>query len=373
MLFIDNDTVRRVLSISDVIESQEEVFKGLLTRDSVHRGRIDVYVPTGREDDYYRWGTMEGASKTLGVHAIRMKSDIVSWPRDEDGNYTTEEKYCVEPGTYCGLIMLFSTRNGEPLALINDGHLQHMRVAAGAGIGAKYLSRASSEVVGMFGSGGMARDYLRAFLAVRPSIRKVKVYSPTRANRERYAREMGAELEIEIEPVDRPEDVVPGADIVSTCTDTMQPVVFGDWLEPGQHVTNLGGYEWHPSVFERADIVLRNGIGNFIARDDEQRVEIGRGHSPGAFIAGSDAEVERLPPARPSRHNSGGDRIPTFVDLVAGNTPGRTEDSQITAYIVGGYQGLQFAAAGAVAYRRAREEGLGRELPTEWFLQDIRD
>ena len=63
--------------------------------------------------------------------------------------------------------MLFSTRNGEPLAIINDGHLQHMRVGGGAGLGAKYLARPDAHVVGMIGSGGMARTYLSAFASVR--------------------------------------------------------------------------------------------------------------------------------------------------------------------------------------------------------------
>ena len=119
MLFINNDVVRQVLNIGDAINSQDTAFRGLVDGGSIHRPRIDVYVPTGREDDYYRWGTMEGASRDLGVFAIRMKSDITFWPEDEQGNWT-EDKYCVEPGTYCGLVMLFSTRNGEPLAMINS-------------------------------------------------------------------------------------------------------------------------------------------------------------------------------------------------------------------------------------------------------------
>ena len=241
MLFIDNQTVQQILTIGDAIDSQDTAFRGLVDGAAIHRPRIDMYVPTGREDDYYRWGTMEGASRDLGVLAIRMKSDVVSWPEDENGNWT-EEKYCVEPGTYCGLIFLFSTVNGEPLAIINDGELQHMRVGAGGGLGTRYLAREDSRVVGMLGSGGMARTYLKAFCNERP-IEKVRVYSPTKRNREAYAAEMMDLLDIDIEPVDDPESAVRGADIVSTCTDAMRPVFNGEWLEPGMHVTNLGGYE----------------------------------------------------------------------------------------------------------------------------------
>jgi alanine dehydrogenase len=112
-----------------------------------------------------------------GIFAIRMKSDVITWPRDEKGNWT-EEKYCIQPGTFCGLIFLFSTMNAEPLAIINDAHIQHMRVGGGAGLGVKYLSRADSHVVGMLGSGGMAQTFLEAFRAVR-DIQRVKVFSLT--------------------------------------------------------------------------------------------------------------------------------------------------------------------------------------------------
>jgi len=64
---------------------------------------------------------------------------------------------------------------------------------------------------------------------------------------------------------------------------------------------------------------------------------------------------------------------PTFTDLVSGASPGRTAPSDITVYINSGNQGLQFAAVGSVVYNKAKAAGMGRELPTEWFLQDIRD
>jgi ornithine cyclodeaminase/alanine dehydrogenase-like protein (mu-crystallin family) len=80
-----------------------------------------------------------------------------------------------------------------PLAIINDGILQHMRVGGCAGLGVKYLAREDASVVGIFGSGGMARSYLEAFHEVR-KLKKVKVYSPTKSNREAYAKEMSAKL-----------------------------------------------------------------------------------------------------------------------------------------------------------------------------------
>ena len=74
-------------------------------------------------------------------------------------------------------------------ALINDGYLQHMRVGADSGIGAKYIAREDAEVVGMIGSGGMARSHVESFLLAR-RIKKIQVYSPTKENREAYAKEI---------------------------------------------------------------------------------------------------------------------------------------------------------------------------------------
>ena len=326
-------------------------------------------MPAERPDGYYRWGTMEGASDALGVFAIRMKSDVLYWPRDERG-FWKEEKYCVEPGTYCGLIFLFSTRDGEPLALLNDGILQHMRVGGGAGLGVKYLSRPDSQTVGMLGSGGMARTYLEAFAAVR-DIRSVKVFSPTKANRERYAEEMSAKLELDVRAVDRPEAAVENVDIVAACTNAMEPALKGEWLSPGQHVTDVRG-ELDAAVFERADVTVRQGVSH--SRPGGDARSMGEGFNRGDYIGGTDEQKQRLPArlrdARPA--SEGGADVPTFNDLASGAVARASRD-QITLYLNTGNQGLQFAAVGAAVYEKAKAEGRARELPTEWFLQDIRD
>ena len=69
MLFIDNDLVTRLLSMKETIEVQEQAFRALDTGLAIHRPRIDMYAPAGRPDGYYRWGTMEGASRKIGVFA----------------------------------------------------------------------------------------------------------------------------------------------------------------------------------------------------------------------------------------------------------------------------------------------------------------
>ncbi len=366
MLLIDNEAVAAVLDMPSCIEAQEAAFRRIPDGGAAFRGRIDMYAPCERPDGYYRWGTMEGYND--GILAIRMKSDVVTWPRDETGR-RTEDKYCVEPGTYCGLIFLWSALNGEPLAIVNDGVLQHMRVGGGAGIGVKHLSRPDSAVVGMLGSGGMARTYLEAICAVR-SIAGVRVYSPTRANRERYAAEMSGRLSVPVSPVDSARAAVAGADIVASATDSMEPTFDAAWLEPGMHVTNLGPDEVGPQALARFDVKIRQGVPG-IRLPESERMQPGIGHSPMAVLAGTEAELQRLPPRR--ENDIYLEAFPTYCDLVAGRAPGRTDAEQITFYQNTGFQGLQFSSVGGLVYRRAREAGLGRELPTEWFLQDIRD
>ncbi|HTI87965.1 MAG TPA: ornithine cyclodeaminase family protein [Alphaproteobacteria bacterium] len=367
MLFISNPDVERLLSMKEAIKVQEEAFKGLETGASIHRPRIDMYAPSKTvADGYYRWGTMEGWYD--GIFAIRMKSDLITWPRHGNGSIT-EEKYSVQPGTFCGLIMLFSSDNAEPLAMINDGVLQHMRVGAGAGIGAKLLARKNASTVGMLGSGGMAETFLAAYCEVRP-IKKVKVFSPTKANRESFAKRMSERHNIEVAPVDSAREAVKGVDILSTNTDSMVPTFEADWIEPGMHVGMLGPCEISPAAEKRFDVSIRQGVGG-LKMPETDRIKMEIGMSPLAYIGGTKEEMKRLPEKTPG--SGFGGNWPDFCDLTFGRAKGRTKDEQVTFYHNMGNQGLQFAAVGGLVYRKAKAEQGIRSVPTEWFVQDIRD
>lgn len=67
------------------------------------------------------------------------------------------------------------------------------------------------------------------------------------------------------------------------------------------------------------------------------------------------------------------EKYPTLLDLLTDKVAGRTSSDQITSFINSGTQGLQFASVAGMVYQLARERAIGRELPTEWFVQDIRD
>ncbi len=359
MLMLNNEDVARVLDIPACIEAIEEAYKELAVQHAVNLpegGRMDVAVPSpGPEQDRaYVWGAMAGIVRSRNMFALRMKSDITySLPQPDGG--LTNDKFCVEPGTYCGLVMLFSTENAEPLAIMTDGVIQHARVASTSAVAAKYLARPGSVSLGIVGSGGMARTHAEAFASVLPIVR-IRVFSPNREHREAYAEEMRAKLEIDVQAVDRPEDAVVGSDVVSGCTDSMQPVVLNDWVSEGMHLTCVLPREMEEGIAERCDVVVRHLNGGasrvWAATEEELAGRKSYDQSKG-LVARTD--------------------LPTLTDLVTGGTPGRTSPDQITYYHNVPGSAVQFAATGALIYEAARAAGVGHEIPTDWFLQDIRD
>ena len=381
MLFLNNDDVQKVLTMKDCIrvleEGQIEAARGELAA----RPRIDTIAPTRVPERFYRWGTMEGTSKALQTHAIRMKSDVVYWPKTE--GRIVEEKFAGRPGLFCGLVFLFDTSTGEPLALMQEGYLQHLRVGGRNAIGVKHLARKDAHMVGMLGSGGMARSHLMAFCAVRP-VDRVTVYSPTKEHREAYADEMETALEIRVEPVSSAREAVAGADIVSTCTNSMDHILFGDMLEPGMHITSVG-QELADDVPPRIDVTLGgDGRARTFRGQPIPAIPDGGGAAV-VYAAANDEELQQVEEAAGMRYTQKGHpperlkaRSVSLGDLIAG-APGRLSDAEISSSSGirggggGGSQGIAFVTVGRLVYDLAREKGLGMELPTELFLQDIRD
>jgi ornithine cyclodeaminase/alanine dehydrogenase-like protein (mu-crystallin family) len=366
-LFINNEAVAKVLTMRDTIDALENAYRQVVSKEAVCRPRVDIQIPTSDPNRVYQWGTMEGGSQS-GYFAIRMKSDVIF--EQEYNGAVTQEKYCQRPGRFCGLILVTSTRTGEPLAFINDGVLQHMRVAADGAIGVKYMSRANSNVVGMLGSGGMARTHMEAFRCVR-EVKKLQVYSPTPTHREEFAQEMRQAHGIDVRVCDDPREVYRGADIVAALTDSAMPVLNGEWIEPGTHVVNIGGRTPDAATLAKVDLYLR--FGNAPPPWGHPGMALEDEYITYAAQPGQDA------PFRQKRAGLRGhgavlpDRMITFKDIVEGGNRGRRFPAEITYSERGNLQGAQFWAVAGLVYEKARSAGLGHEIPTEWLLQDIRD
>lgn len=361
MLLLSNRDVEAVLDMRGCLQALDTGYRDLERGDGTFIPRIDLYAPTGGADGYYRWGSMTGACRSFGVLACRIKSDVVSWPEGR-----TEEKYCIRPGLYSGIILLYALADGRPLAIIHDGYLQHMRTGGSAGLGTEALARSDARVAAIIGSGGMARTFLEAIAAVR-RLELVRVYSPTTEHRDRFAAEMSRRLGVQVTGVPSAREAVREADIVATATDAMHPTFDPAWLAPGTHVTCVTRREVDRSLLARADLVVHLGLDTIPPGVPVPGMEWPRG-GMAAFIAGTAEERARIP-----RSQSPVPSDVSLADLRAGRHPGRARPEDITFFLNTGTQGLQFAAVAGYVLERARARRLGTEVPDDWFLEDIRD
>lgn len=369
MLIINNADVAKVLKMSDAIDVLDQAYRQLVTTDAVCKPRSDIQIPTKNPGKVYQWSSVEGGS-TSGYFAIRMKSDIIY--EQEYNGARTQEKYCIRPGTYCGLILLTNTETGEPLAIMNDGLPQLTRVGADGAIGMKYMAKKNAEVIGMLGSGGMARSHMEAFMHVRPELKRLQVYSPTKANRERFVAEMREKYGIDAKTCDRPEDIYGGADIVAAVTDSASSVVDAKLFENGTHLVAPGGGIKDKEVAQRVDVYFRFGSATppwgaeQFGVDDEYHTYAARPDIETGFkrkTMGGRGHGALFPP----------EKTITFRDIVYNTGRGRTSPDQISYSERGNLQGNQFWALAGRIYELAKAQGVGREIPTDWFLQDIRD
>jgi alanine dehydrogenase len=353
-LILSNDDVGKLLTMPDCIAVLEEAYGELAEGRGVSRTRSDSFSPTAREDALYSLKSMDGIIPKFGVGAVRINSDIVTWPKK--GNNVRREKVPAAPGNrYVGLVLLFSTENGEPLAIFPDGVMQRMRVGAANGLGAKYLARKNAKTVGILGSGWQAGAQLMAVCAVR-SIETIRCFSPNAQNREAFAAQMSELLGVAVTPVAAAEEAISGADIAMCATNTVDPVFFEHWLEPGMHLSSIKRPEIEAKAVKRCErVVIHVNDAKPIHAMTKDLVVPETADGRG-WEAGSDIDFNTLP---------------TLPELITGRTSGRKSDREVTCFINNIGLGYQFAAAGSLLYRKAKESGAGHDLPTDWFTEDV--
>jgi ornithine cyclodeaminase/alanine dehydrogenase-like protein (mu-crystallin family) len=352
-LILSNQDVEQVLTMRECIDTLEEVYVELSEGRGVNRRRSDCLVPSGHGDAIYSLKSMDGVIPKLGIGAVRIDSDVVTWPTD--GNMRRVKVPAAPNARYVGLVLLFSSETGEPLAILPDGVMQRVRVGATNGLAIKYLARKDARAVGILGSGWHAGAQLMAACAVRP-IETIRCFSPNVAHREAFAREMSAVLGLEVEPVGRPEDAILAADIAMCATNSVDNIFFAHWMRSGLHVSSIKVPEIALAAIRRAD-----------------RLVIHTHDAKPLHVTTRDLAVPETAENKGWRLGEGIDfeGTPTLADVIAGKAAPRQADGEVTCFINNLGLGYQFAAAGAVVYRKAKALGLGHELPTEWFTQDV--
>jgi ornithine cyclodeaminase/alanine dehydrogenase-like protein (mu-crystallin family) len=255
----------------------------------------------------------------------------------------------VHPGTAnWTVIILYDLNTGEPLAFMHETHLSGFRVGATSALAVREGARADAQVLGLFGTGHQAFHNCRAICAVRP-IRRVQVFSPNPQHRTAFIERM-ADEPVETVAVEDARAVVRGADIVCCATNSKEPVLEGAWLEPGQMLVTIANSdvlvtrrEVDETAFARAREIIIN---------DWDSVTANR-------------QVELLEPIEKGlvRHEN----VHTLGDIVAGKAWLSEAPDAIIYYKNNTGLAMQFAACGAILYRKLVAEGTNRVIPRDWF------
>lgn len=353
-LILSNDDIDRLLAMPDCIEILEDAYRELEAGRGVVRARTDSLAPTAMDDAVYALKSADGIAPKFGTSAVRINSDIVTCP-EIDGQPRRVKVPAAPNKRWVGLVLLFSTDTGEPLAIFPDGVMQRMRVGATSGLGIKYMARENAETVGMIGSGWQAGAQLMAVTAVR-DIKSVKIFSPNQANREGFCAEWSDKVSAELISVASAEEAMGDVDIALCSTSSLDYIFFKEWLSPGLHLTSIKLPEIHPDAALAADRLVIHNV------EDKQPILSADGTPALEKVRGTHGDVKKT-----IRFEV----LPTLFDLISGKQSGRETDDEITCFLNNTGTGYQFAACGAIAYAKARELGIGNELPTGWFTEDV--
>lgn len=349
-LILNNDDIRKALDVTECLKVMEESYREQAASRAVNRPTCHSYLPHSLPNSTYSFKSVDGGVGKLGVLALRVTSDIVQ--EQQVHGSLRSEKLPLAKGMFVGLVQLFSAETGELLAIMPDGVIQQTRVGVTSALGMQVMARKNSRTMGLIGSGGQAKAHYRFMTAV-IGLTKVKVFSPNVEHRNSFAKEMQNETGIEAQPVGTAEEAIKGCDVVCSATNSSRPVLKAQWLEPGMHYNSIREFETDVAALERCDVVaIHTNFG-------------GIQHYQPPGIEDDMPGVRREKPRDWTKY-------PEICDLIAGKVPGRTDDKQITFFLNNVGTGVQFAAMGYCAYKGAKEKGLGHEIPSDWFLQDIK-
>lgn len=214
-----------------------------------------------------------------------------------------------------GAFLLFSAETGEVEAVLDGAALTAWKTVADSALGARLLAREDVETLLVVGAGTIAERLPEAWLAVRPGLKRVRIWNRTPERAEALAARLAARLPIEATAAADLEAAVREADAISCATMAVEPVIRGAWLAPGAHLDLIGAYR--PDMREADDAALRRGR-LFVNARETTIHEIGELTIP--LAAGAIAES---------------DVVADLRDLAAG-AEGRRSAEEITVFKNGG-------------------------------------
>ena len=356
-LILANKDIEAVFTIEECFDALETALLDLGNGRAVNMPRQDLLVPGPLPGSYHGLKTSCGSLPRTGVTTLRLTSDIITWPTVA-GRQRRVKVPLALGNKFVGLVFVFSTDTGELLAILPDGFIQALRVGVTNALSAKYMARPESAVLAVFGSGWQARSALLAMCRILP-IQEVRVYSPNRTNRKRFANEMDNQVEAKVFAVSEPREAAADADVVALATNALEPFFPASWLREGMHVTTVRPSEMTLDALLRCDLVAvssRESARLVTLPGEETKIpEFGKGDYARSELKGTRADWTDKP---------------ELSEIMARKKKGRQNRGDITCMLNYVGLGLQFAAVAARIYQLAKAQGLGKEVPTDWFVQE---
>lgn len=247
--------------------------------------------------------------------------------------------------TVTGVLVLADVQTAEPVALLEASYLTALRTGAATALATRLLAREDARTVAIIGTGAQAPWQLQGIMAVR-EVEEVRLYNhhPDKAYR------CSQTIEAQLPPGKRPrivvcltpEDVVQGADIVVTATDSHTPVFPPGLVEPGMHVNAIGSFR--PTMQELPPGVI----------------------SPSAKVVVESRQValeetgDLVIPVRDGLFRPE-DIYAELGEIAAGKKPGRVSADEVTVFKLVGLAAMDMVVGRAI-YDRAVAMGMGREV-----------
>ncbi|HLJ68442.1 MAG TPA: ornithine cyclodeaminase family protein [Chloroflexota bacterium] len=174
------------------------------------------------------FNVLRGHVAPLGVSGVKVVGDFV-------------ENYRHGLPSELALVTLYSPETGAPLAIVDGTLITAARTGAMTALGARYLARPDSAVLGHIGSRGSAWWNV-TMLDDLFDFREIRVTSARPQSREEFARRLSRELGKPVQVAASPEEALAGADIVVEATRLTKPEVLlrTDWVGPGTLVVPYG-------------------------------------------------------------------------------------------------------------------------------------
>ena len=221
MLNLDADTVARALPYQQLIEALAEAFAA--DTEVPQRAHLDIPVPGGAAGTLLlmpAWRT----GLSLGVKIATVFPD------------NARHKH---PAVFASYILM-SAETGAPVAILEGSELTLRRTAAASALASSYLSREDSKKLLMLGTGSLAPHLIAAHATAR-AIDDVVIWGRRKAAAIQLAERVAATV-AKVSVSENLEEAIATADIISSATLAVDPLIRGDWLRPGQHVDLVGAY-----------------------------------------------------------------------------------------------------------------------------------